>query len=344
MHSLISIVGVVLSGKVNYQEWFRKIKHTLIFNDLWDGICENTGENSDDSPDDSSCDSEPEEPTDAKELAIWKSKDKKAYALIVASVSEEVSRHMISCKTAFQALKKLRDLYDSHSELEIIQIIMKLFNLEMKDNDPMKLASEIRALYHDIKATGVEVDLQLIAFIKSLYPTYSHYLESLQASEKMKNLTFDKLVEKIVEREKSFGKKESLPNAETLCLAQEGKKSSNDPARHNTSSRGHGRKQFRGRGVKIIKVTDNLFSNNTKTKISNLYNAIDVEKWVIQLVFAELLGRRFMIRKRKIKINISNHQRKVILLNLHIMLSHIVILALKKFLVLLFLLGMTLGY
>ena len=40
MHSLISIVGVVLSGKKNYQEWFRKIKNTLIFNDLWEEVCE----------------------------------------------------------------------------------------------------------------------------------------------------------------------------------------------------------------------------------------------------------------------------------------------------------------
>jgi hypothetical protein len=40
MHSLISIVGVVLIDKENYQEWYRKIKSTLIFNDLWKGICE----------------------------------------------------------------------------------------------------------------------------------------------------------------------------------------------------------------------------------------------------------------------------------------------------------------
>jgi hypothetical protein len=96
---------------------------------------------------------------------------------------------------------------------------MKLFNLEMKDNDPMKLAFEIIALYHDIEATGVKVDLQLTAFIKALYPTYSHNLGSLQASEKMKDMIFDKLIEKIAEREKSFGKKESIPNVETLCLA-----------------------------------------------------------------------------------------------------------------------------
>ena len=89
----------------------------------------------------------------------------------------------------------------------------------MKDNDPMKLASEIRALFHDIEAMGVKLDLQLIAFINALYPTYSHYLKSLQSSEKMNDITFDKLVEKIAKREKAFGKKDSLSNVETLCLA-----------------------------------------------------------------------------------------------------------------------------
>jgi hypothetical protein len=59
---------------------------------------------------------------------------------------------------------------------------MKLFNLELKDNNLMKLASEIKALFHDIDSTGVKVDLQLTAFIRALYPTYSHYLEYLQAS------------------------------------------------------------------------------------------------------------------------------------------------------------------
>ena len=62
-------------------------------------------------------------------------KGKKAYALIGTSITEEVSRHIISCKSAFATLKKLKDLYDSHSELEIIQLLIKLFNLEMKDND-----------------------------------------------------------------------------------------------------------------------------------------------------------------------------------------------------------------
>ena len=52
----------------------------------------------------------------------------------------------------------------------------------MKDNDPLKSASKIKAIFHDIETTGIKVDLQLIAFIKVLHPLYSHYLESLQAN------------------------------------------------------------------------------------------------------------------------------------------------------------------
>ena len=119
------------------------LKNTLIFNDLWDGIYEN--ENFEDKKDGDAIDEVDKSAlvptTNTKEL--WKSKDNKAYALIIASVSEEVSRHLISSKSVWEELKKLKDLYDSHSELEIIQLLMKLFNLELKDNDLMKLDYEL---------------------------------------------------------------------------------------------------------------------------------------------------------------------------------------------------------
>lgn len=39
---------------------------------------------------------------------------------------------------------------------------------------------------HDIDSTGVKIDIVLVALIKALYPTYSNYLESLQASGNLK--------------------------------------------------------------------------------------------------------------------------------------------------------------
>ena len=79
MHSIISIVGVVLNGKENYLEWSHKIQHTLIFNELWKGVFFGEG------------DEAPVQPTLDKELDNLENKNSKAYALIATSVSEEVS-------------------------------------------------------------------------------------------------------------------------------------------------------------------------------------------------------------------------------------------------------------
>jgi hypothetical protein len=195
MHSLISIVGVVLIDKENYPEWSRKIIHTLIFSNLWEGISE--GE----------ADYQLTIPTTDKDISIWNNKDKKEYAVIAVTISEEVSCHVIPIKESYGALKKLKELYDSHSKLEVIQVLVKLFNPELKNDDPMALASEIKSTMLDIDAIGVKIDIPLIAFIKALYPRYSHYLESLQARGQMKFVTFGTLVEKVAKCDKAFGKK-----------------------------------------------------------------------------------------------------------------------------------------
>jgi len=75
MHSIISMVGIVLTSKENYLEWSRMIKHTLIFNELWKGVCVREGDN------------DRVQPTSNKELIVWENKNSKAYALIATSVN-----------------------------------------------------------------------------------------------------------------------------------------------------------------------------------------------------------------------------------------------------------------
>eukprot|EP00253_Pinus_taeda_P013981 PITA_13981 len=217
------MVGIVLTGKENYPDWSRMIKQTLIFNEFWKGVCVGEGDN------------DPVQPTSDKELVIWENKNNKAYALIVASVNEEVSRHISSYSTAFEALQKLKELYDSHSALEVVQLIIKLFTLELQNNDRLALASEVKSIMHDIKSTKVELDIPLIAFPKALYPTYSNYLESLQENGNLKDITFDPLVKKFAEREKAFGKKTTPQSSEeTVCLDHKEK----HPAQDSTRGRG----------------------------------------------------------------------------------------------------------
>ena len=212
MHSIISMVGIVLTGKENYLEWSRMIKRTLIFNELWNGVC--VGEGDDD----------PVQPTSEKELIIWENKNNKAYALITASVNEEVSCHTSSYSTVFEALQQLKELYDSHSTLEVVQLMIKLFILELQNNDSLALAFEVKSIMHHIKATKVELDIPLIAFIKKFYHVYSNYLESLQANGNLKDITFDSLVKKFAEREKDFGKKTTPESSkEAMCLSHKEK-------------------------------------------------------------------------------------------------------------------------
>jgi len=49
-------------------------------------------------------DKELEQSTSDKEFAIWENKNSKAYALIAASISEEVSRHISPFSNAFESL------------------------------------------------------------------------------------------------------------------------------------------------------------------------------------------------------------------------------------------------
>ena len=104
----------------------------------------------------------------------------------------------------------MKEFYDSHFELEVVQLMIKLFDLELKDDDSLASAFEIRAIMHDIEAIGVKVDVPIITFVKALYPTYSHYLESLQASGKLSKISFESLMDKFVERERDFGKKKTI--------------------------------------------------------------------------------------------------------------------------------------
>lgn len=82
--------------------------------------------------------------------------------------------------------------------------MVKLFNLELKYDEPLDLSYKITTIMHDVDANGIKMDIPQTTFVKALYLTYLHYLESLQASAQLKAITFDTQVEKNAEWEKSF--------------------------------------------------------------------------------------------------------------------------------------------
>jgi len=221
-----------------------------------------------------------------------------------------VSYHISSYSTTFEALQKLKELYDSHSALELVQLMIKLFTLEVQNNDPLALSSEVKCIMHDIKSTKVELDIPLIYFLKALYPTYSDYLESLQANGNLKDITFDSLVKKFVEREKAFGKKTTPESSEeTMCLSHKEKHPAQDSTRGRGGRRGRGG-YFRGRRVDILKEKRQTYTVFTAKEMDHM-----------MLLHASYHGTKLSRKEtnRKVKLMI---QTKVKHLNLLTILRH----------------------
>jgi len=65
-----------------------------------------------------------------------------------------------------------------------------------------------------------------LLFVKDLYPTYSHYLESLQASVQPRAIIFDTLVESLQNERKilGIGSQQLQPMKKQMCLAKKEKK------------------------------------------------------------------------------------------------------------------------
>ena len=49
----------------------------------------------------------------------------------------------------------LNEVYDSHSKLEFVQLMIKLFILELRNDDPLVLSLEVRSHMHDSKVIDV---------------------------------------------------------------------------------------------------------------------------------------------------------------------------------------------
>ena len=76
-----------------------------------------------------------------RSLTFGKTRIARPYSLIVSLVNQEVSRDTSPFSNSFETLNKLKELYDSYSQLEVVQFMIKLFNPELKNDDPLALSS-----------------------------------------------------------------------------------------------------------------------------------------------------------------------------------------------------------
>jgi hypothetical protein len=140
-----------LEGSKNYKAWSRHIQSTLIYNELWKGICNE----------------QPTKPTDVVPLARWELKDENALALIQSTVSDEVFVHIENCIDSWSAWKILKDLFDSQTEAKRVDLQLNLLQQKLVvGGDVMEYISRLKNIKQEIsKASFAKIEDSLMVTI-----------------------------------------------------------------------------------------------------------------------------------------------------------------------------------
>jgi len=88
-----------LEGVKSYKTWKRLIEITLIYNELWQDICDG--------------DIKPNRPADVASLEKWEVKNVKALTLIKSLVNDKMYIHSENALDAWTALCTFKDLFDT---------------------------------------------------------------------------------------------------------------------------------------------------------------------------------------------------------------------------------------
>lgn len=212
-----------LEGTKSYKTWHRLLESTLIYNELWQGICDG--------------DVKPNKPTDADPMAKWEIKNAKALALIKSSVNDEMYVHIENATDAWTALKTFKDLFDTQPKSKKVDLQLKLLQQKLiEDGDILEYLSRLKNIKQEIINAGfpaIDDSFMVTIVIAGLPSSYTHFLETLQVTGKLEKLKFDELCEMLSQHDKTFGKKKKVGEDVFLTEASTSKSSTD-------SSRGRG--------------------------------------------------------------------------------------------------------
>ena len=108
-----------LEGTKSYKTWQHLIESTLIYNELWQGICDGYVN--------------PNKTTDAAALAKWEIKNAKALALIKSFVNDEMYVHIENATDAWSALKTFKDLFDTQPESKKVDLQLQFLQQKLTE-------------------------------------------------------------------------------------------------------------------------------------------------------------------------------------------------------------------
>ena len=161
------------------------MKNTLVYNELWRGICD--------------ADPNSTKPTNATALAKWELQNEKALALIHSSLSDHLCIHIKNTSSAWTAWEQFKKLFDTPPASQRIDLQMKLLSQKLGDKeDVLEYISRVKNIHLDIIKGGygkLEDSFLISIFINGLPESYRQFVETLQIADKLTSATFDSFSE-----------------------------------------------------------------------------------------------------------------------------------------------------
>jgi hypothetical protein len=189
-----------LEGTKSYKTWKCLIESTLIYNELWHNICNE--------------DTKPNKPTDEATLAELEVKNAKVLSLIKSSVNDEMYVHIENTTDGWCTSKFLKDLFDTQPESKKFDIQLKLLQHKLiEGGDVHGYISRLKNIKQEILNVGfqaIDDSFMTTILIVGFPSSYTHFLETLQVTGNLDNLTFDELSEMLSQHNKTFGKKKQV--------------------------------------------------------------------------------------------------------------------------------------
>ena len=172
----------------NYKSWSGHMQRTLIYIELWKDVC--SGE------------SAPTKPTDVRDLARWELKDEKALSLLRSFVSDEMFVHIENVIDAWIAWKIFKNMFDTQPESKRVDLHSKLLKQRLVEGgDVLAYISHLKNIRLEIvkcEFKDVEEIFLTSILINGLPPSYKHFLETLQITDKLESQNFDSLSDLLV--------------------------------------------------------------------------------------------------------------------------------------------------
>lgn len=151
--------------------------------------------------------------SDQKEILAWLKKDAKAQKLIVLSVNNKNTIHIMSCETAFAMYEKLCKIYEKDDSQQKCKILQDFFGVTFeRGTDLASHISKIENLAHRLNSLKTEISDEMIMskILSTLPDAYKHFVsawDSTSADDK----TLTNMISRLISEEQRNVSAESNP-------------------------------------------------------------------------------------------------------------------------------------